>query len=371
MNIIYLTTDVTDEDFNKASHKPNPAGQNFHGKLIHALSLYHLVHVYSVPPSVLGITEAKYFSINGNLSYSYQVPPKNKYVRAIFYPNVLASAIVKERGHDDDLAVIYDSLNLTIAKTALLVARKLGCPAVTVLTDDIRNITGVRPSYAKRILSLNKKAGGCIALTQGLVDVYGIDNKAYVQPILVEETKVEAIKRDRPYIYYGGALFIKDGTKDLIDAFGKYESDYDLVIAGHGDYEAEVAAASKANKRIIYLGQISKQDHYSYIAGAALCINPRHYNASLDSCAVPSKVMEYLTFGQAVASTKSTSIQEAFPDDVTWIPGSMDEFFAEHLQDGKLVNLNKNNAKTRIISEFGLEATGKKLSDYLTSLIHE
>ena len=49
MKVIYLTTHVEESDFlrlvSRAKTAPNPAGQNFHGKIIAALSKYGQVKV--------------------------------------------------------------------------------------------------------------------------------------------------------------------------------------------------------------------------------------------------------------------------------------------------------------------------------------
>ncbi len=368
MNALYVTTAVREEDFKDTLQNINPAGQNFHGKLIRALGSAMKVHVFSIVPTALGLEEEKE-TIDGDVVYSYYPTAKNRYIRALFSPTAIAKEIKKTAKRKKDIVVIYDSLNLTCALAARKAAKALRCPAIAVLTDDIKNITGVSAAYAKRIYKATRDVDGAIALTPGLVEIYGVKRNAYVQPILVEEMEdVEGFPCPHPYLYYGGALFVKDGTKDLLDAFKYLPKEYAVIIAGHGPYEAEVREAHEKNPtRILFMGQVSKAAQYRLIKGAYLCVNPRHYNPELDRAAVPSKVMEYLAYGQRVASTLSTPIKEKYGDSINWIEGSFVDFVKEHFGKNK-PPLRENTSQNDILSEFGLEATGRNLLEFFHSI---
>ena len=376
MNIVYLTTHVADGDFSTRSaeivNKPNPAGQNFHGKLIRALGENNNVQVYSLVPMALGRLDKDAFDFDHNIHYSYIYAPKNKYVRALLFPPSLARRIVEEQ--KKPFIVIYDSLNYTLAKVASLLVKKAKAKRIAVLTDDIANITGVGPAYQNKIREMNLGADGSISLTEGLVQTYKLGaNPSYIQPIYVEEVPyAKPYKHPRPYIYYGGALFEKDGTKDLIEAFNQLPLNYDLVLAGHGAYESKAKEAANQNERIIFLGQVDKDTHYSLIAGSALAINPRHYRKELDECAVPSKVMEYLSLAKHVASTLSTPIKNTFGNDINWIDGPLNDFLKGHLDaDGNLVNLIENKASDRVIQEYGKTKSAKDLQRFLINFLND
>ena len=170
-----------------------------------------------------------------------------------------------------------------------------------------------------------------------------------------------------PGLYHNTAVvFEKDGTKNLIEAFEKLPLSYDLILTGHGHYEPQAIEAAKKNSNIIFLGQVDKITHYSLIRGSTLAINPRHYRKELDERAVPSKVMEYLTYGNCVVSTLSTPIKESFPDDINWFEGSLIEFLQSHLDsEGNLVNLKENHAQKRVIELFGEEESARVLREFL------
>lgn len=373
MNVIYLTTHVEDADFvqacSRAERKPNPAGQNFHGKMIRCLAQTQNVHVFSLVPSSLGHLGKEQKRIDGHLLYSYAYAPKNKYIRALLFPASLAKRIGKEIGKAAAI-IVYDSLNYLCAKTARLLSKKSGIKRIAILTDDMKNITGANASYCARILEEVQGTDGSISLTQGLVEAFGLQDKpTLIRPIYVESAdEVAPYDFPKPYIYYGGALFEKDGTKDLIDAFNELPMGYDLILAGHGAYEEKAELAAKENPRIHYLGQVDKKTHYALIRGSALAINPRHYRKELDECAVPSKVMEYLTYATYVASTLSTPIQEAFPADVNWFEGSLFDFFKSHLdEEGTLIGLRQNKARKQVERLFGQEESARVLRSFLSN----
>ena len=373
MNIVYLTTHVEDSDFAtfcvKAERKPNPAGQNFHGKMIRCIAASQRVHVFSLVPASLGYLGKEGIRISDNLLYSYIYAPKNKYVRALVFPKRLAKLIRKAIGNQQAL-IVYDSLNYLCAKTAALLCKGGKHKRIAILTDDPKNITGTNATYESRLMKQNHGADGSIALTQGLVEAFGLYGKpSFIQPIYVEPSPdVEPYEYARPYVYYGGALFEKDGTKDLLDAFAELNLSYDLVLAGHGQYAPKVEEASVNSPHIHYCGQVDKKTHYSLIKGAAIVINPRHYRKELDDCAVPSKVMEYLTYGKVIISTLSTPIKNAFPKDINWYEGDLKEFLKANVDaNGGLSGLKENHAQKRVEELYGLKKSAKDLQRFLAN----
>lgn len=373
MTVLYLTSHVLEEDFSSrygvVAHMPNPAGQNFHGKVLRALSLVEDVHACCLVPQALGRFERDDFEQDG-IHYAYFYGPSNRYLRALTLPGTMAKHIASKHSKDKQPVILYDALSATLSLAARKLSQKLHAPRIPILTDEIANITGATESFVKRIHSLNAEADASIALTQGLVESYGLASKPhFIQPAFVEEEPVPPKQSDRPYLYYGGALFIKDGTKDLIEAYQELRPDYDLVISGHGNYEKETEEASRNIPGIHYLGQISKQKHFQYIAGSALCLNPRHYNPKLDACAVPSKVMEYLVYGDYIVSTLSTPLREEFGASINWIEGDFKTFLKAHLnQQGKLINLTKNDAKKSIVEQYGQQKSALNLQRFLKNL---
>ena len=107
---------------------------------------------------------------------------------------------------------------------------------------------------------------------------------------------------------------------------------------------------------------------YSLIKGAAIAINPRHYRKELDNCAVPSKVMEYLTYAKTIISTLSSPIKAVFPTDINWYEGDLKEFLAAHLDaSGNLVGLKENHAQGKVEELYGEEKSAQDLRRFLSN----
>ena len=91
---------------------------------------------------------------------------------------------------------------------------------------------------------------------------------------------------------------------------------------------------------------------------------------------VPSKVIEYLSLCSCVASTLSTPIKNIYPEAINWIdsdPEKAEEllisFFLSHMDEkGNLSGLKENPVKERILIDYGVINTGKKLAEFISSL---
>ena len=382
MRIFYLSNAIEESDFAllnaKAVHKPNPAGQNFHDKLIHALAEFTQTEAYSLIPNQEGWVKAKSFDPYGPLRVTYLEGSTSKMNRFLFLPKDIAKKISEDfpdLGQDD--VVLYDSLNLTLAKASKVLKKKYGMKRVAILTDDPSNISGTKRTYQKTCLSLSSDADGYFSLTEGLVKLFNKKGApSLIKMGIVDEIPACPAPFPRPYIYYGGALFVKDGSKALIDSYLFAKPNLDLVIAGHGPYEAILREKCKLSDRVHFLGQITKKEHYAYLKHASLLINPRLFSKKLDEVSVPSKVLEYLASGCTILSTPSTPILERYESSINVLPNAGEDptarlvkFYKEHIaEDGTLKNLKPNLSPMTIKKELGQYAVGKALIDFLTSL---
>ena len=382
MRIFYLSNAIEESDFAllnaKAVHKPNPAGQNFHDKLLHALAEFAQTEAYSLIPNQEGWVKAKSFDPYGPLRVTYLEGKASKVNRFLFFPKDIAKKIGEDFpdiGKDD--AVLYDSLNLTLAKASKILKKKYGVKRVAILTDDPSNISGTKKTYQRTCLSLSSDADGYFSLTEGLVKLFDkVEAPSLIKMGIVDDVPPCPSPFSRPYIYYGGALFVKDGSKALIDSYLIARPNLDLVIAGHGPYEAILKEKCKLSDRVHFLGQIAKKEHYAYLKHAALLINPRLFSKKLDEVSVPSKVLEYLASGSTILSTPSTPILEHYENSINVLPNAGEDptprlvkFYKDHVaDDGTLRNVKPNLSPMSIKKELGQYAIGKALCDFLTSL---
>ena len=382
MRIFYLSNAIEECDFallnEKAVRKPNPAGQNFHNKLIHALALFSQTEAYSLIPNQEGWVKAKTFDPYRPLCVHYLEGSQSKLGRYLLMPQQIIKGIENDFPDiSSEDCLIYDSLNLTLSKAAKLLCKKTGAKRVAILSDDPSNLTGTKRPYQQKVISLSKNADGYFTLTEGLNALFNAKGKPYLCKLgIVDKLPASPRPIEAPYIYYGGALFIKDGTKALIDSYLIAKPNIDLVIAGHGPYEAILKEKCKLSKRIHFLGQLSKAEHYSYLRHASLLVNPRIYSKKLDEVSVPSKVLEYLASESTILSTPSTPIFAEYGASINELENkgedptaSLVAFCKEHIdKNGVILKVKPNLCPSRIEQELGPYAIGKALTDFIASL---
>ena len=126
------------------------------------------------------------------------------------------------------------------------------------------------------------------------------DNQFIVSEGIYEESVTKRpIHSENPdvfIIFYGGMLHERFGVKQLIDVFHSISnSRMKLQLCGYGDCVEYVKHISESDKRIDYLGVISREEVLSLEAEASLLINPRiPDNNPFTRYSFPSKTMEYL-----------------------------------------------------------------------------
>ena len=118
--------------------------------------------------------------------------------------------------------------------------------------------------------------------------------------------KVNKTKKTSKFIVmYAGALREEYGLKILIDGYMKYKNDNsELWIYGAGDYSEEIVKMSKIDERIRFFGSVDNETIIKSEHNASLLVNPRPTNLEFTRYSFPSKIMEYMSSGTPVLTTK-------------------------------------------------------------------
>ncbi len=115
-------------------------------------------------------------------------------------------------------------------------------------------------------------------------------------------TDIISKDKDAKYIVYTGKLNARFGVKDLIDAFTLLKgSEYRLVLCGAGDCEDYIREIQCSDPRILFMGQVTPAHATEWVRGANLLVNPRKNVEEYTKYSFPSKTIEYLLSGNAVA----------------------------------------------------------------------
>jgi len=383
MKIIYLSGAMKDGDFNEyaknAIFKPNPSNQNFHRRLIKALSLKAQIEAVSLRPFARGMFP--YRSIissaarEGDVSFSYLADATGWFHRLFIRPRLMRKAIetIVEQNADKDVVFLVDSLKFSLARIALSVARSKGIKVYAIVTDNPRMLSDASAPYIRAIESLYGRYDGFLTLSKGLNDYANRARKpSYLFEGLVEKTPPSEALEKGKYFFFGGALYERYGIKNLIAAFKNVKTDCELIIAGHGPLSDFVAAAHNGDPRIRYIGLLNHDDLANYQSHATLNINPRPFDDELDKYSVPSKVLEYLASGVPLLSTIHTSLHAQYCGEAIWIKDgsisslskAMELFLLLKPEDIKEKALR---AKAKVLAQYALEIQGPKIVYFLTT----
>ena len=148
-------------------------------------------------------------------------------------------------------------------------------------------------------------------------------------------------------IMYAGALFEKFGVSTLIDAFMDIPGDYELWLFGYGDLTNKIIEQTKIDKRIIYFGNVSNEKVEEYEIKAKLLVNPRPLLQEFTKYSFPSKILEYMSSGTPVLTTKLLGIPEEYDDKLYYF---VNDSYLE-IKNGLIKYLNYNDEE---LFKFGM-----------------
>lgn len=371
MKILYLTTSLLPEDYAYALQAgfpvENPSNQNFHSRLIKVLMEKAEVDVLSLVPSK---GKKLTFLSSNNYHYFNRETP-------IFFQNATEKKLINfAKGilNNKDSIVVFDSLNIHLARVSSILQKKCKTKTIAVLTDNPKNLAKTPWIYQKAFKHYVFLPDAYFSLSEGLFQALISKPKPHLvfEGVVEEEKVLPPLYPEGRYLYFGGALQSRYGAETLLRAYLATPMDYDFYLAGHHP-EDSLKKLLIGQSRIHFLGQVSKEENTALEEHAALVVNPRPFDPVLDQQSVPSKMLEYLMSETPILSVRHTRLQELFPNDVNWLKEGNEEelinFFKNHLDEqGHFKDLCPNHAKEKALALYGTKALGARLYDFLTSL---
>jgi glycosyltransferase involved in cell wall biosynthesis len=166
----------------------------------------------------------------------------------------------------------------------------------------------------------------------------------------------EKIQYEKNAIMYSGSLFEKFGIKMLLDAFYDIKGNYELWLFGNGDMEDVIMSFVNKDCRIKYFGSLPNMEILNYQKKAKLLVNPRFTNNEFTKFSFPSKLMEYMTSGTPVLTTKLLGIPNDYNDKMYFIKYETMIGFKKSIveclsKDDIELTAFGNNAKQYVLSE--------------------
>ncbi len=383
MNILVFSSAMRENDFSlyqeEAKIKPNPSNQNFYYKLIKTLAINNTVSVVSHRPLIKGMFKRGYLEsdtkIDGNIKFYYTDNRSDKLFKLFkekqSIENAARQAIEDFLSHD--FIIVTDTLRLNLLKAAKKIAKLYDVKIVGMLTDNPYNLSN-GPVYVKKYLVQQASdLDGYLSLTNGLVQIYNENARSYVFEGLVSEENEGKKDPIFNYFYFGGSLYERYGVKTLVDAFHNSNIKAKLVLAGSGPLDSYIEQLANADYRILYLNQLSKEKNIAYMRNSIANINPRPLDLKMDNESVPSKLLEYLSIGTPVISTKFPRLYSTFKDDVHWIDGNTVDAMKIALESYNISKQEEHlkkaaTARRKVFEFYGLNVQAESIDHFLAEI---
>lgn len=375
MHALLLTTSTSKNYFNELlekGHTPNPSNQHFYHLFREMLSLKYNVDVFSYRP----VTQST------PLIYKYQKETEESityhYLPFINVKGLKSSCIINTSLKiikpviKKDTIIFVDTLNISLIKLAFKISKKYGLPIVGIVTDYPTNLSSVSKKYTDSVLKYLPLYDLYYCLTNELNNKANIHNR----PSIIIEGLIDQDKSSKEeicfdnYFFFAGALYKRYGIENLLKAFHKWNGNYNLLIAGHGQEVNLVRKYALEDERIHYLGLLPIETILFYERNSLLNINPRPFSSTLDKLSIPSKTIEYSASGTLMMTTENNFLKELLGDDALFIgKGDVKDIYNGFVDFSELNKAEQKkkalSAKTKILKRYSLNAVSNKLDHFL------
>ncbi|EJG1657034.1 glycosyltransferase [Vibrio parahaemolyticus] len=173
-----------------------------------------------------------------------------------------------------------------------------------------------------------------IALTENIGRDYFPNKNVLLIDGILNSPPVESRSCDsnKIYIVYAGLLEEDYGVSDLINAMKYIKDDrYILKLFGRGSLNLD--EISFENKNIKYFGVVDFNDLSHHYSTASILINPRRLSLGLNKYSFPSKLIEYLSTGVPVLTTRLPAISSDLEEYFNYLDSTDPETIAQKLID--------------------------------------
>lgn len=400
MNIIYVSSGCSERKFEELRRsgitRKLPQAQKYHLLMIEGLSksIEGTVDVISAIPTNRTWSKKYFFhseieSLN-NILYHY-IPfinfPFIGQLSKFFFAKRLIAKIAKR---NDDVVIICDILNQSIADAARSVGKKFNIPVLGIVTDVPGHTSGARRKkyvFFRRLMAeyaehrAEKKLNSYPAylfLTEAMNDVANHGKK----PFIVIEGQCDYKMKDEPSIekshpriaMYAGGIHKEFGIERMVNAFLKANcKDWELHIYGDGNYQTELKHIAENHSNVLYHGVVGNQEITKKQLESSLLLNPRLTDAEYVKYSFPSKTMECMASGTPLLTTRLPGMPSEYYPYVYFFDDESEEGMAETLKnvlekDETELNEKGSLAKRFVIDEKNNIVQAQKVVNFIQGI---
>lgn len=195
------------------------------------------------------------------------------------------------------------------------------------------------------IHSNEKYIDGYILLTQYMNDFFQIEKPFVVVEGIVSSDQCDIISESKgsnqKVVTYTGSLHERYGIMHLVNAFERIsDPNFRLVLCGSGDSEAQIQKIAQRDHRIIFKGQLPREEILRLQALSTVLVNPRQNNEQYTKYSFPSKIMEYLASGTPVIAYKLDGMPSEYDDFICYVADNCEETLAATIM--RVCNMPQN-----------------------------
>ena len=208
------------------------------------------------------------------------------------------------------------------------VKKKFPMTRIVLIVPDLPEYMSADKSLLRRVASsfngvlldrLYKHVDGYVLLSKYMTERLPVINKPWtvVEGIYDSSNELELPSREvkERYILYTGTLAARYGIQTLVKAFATIEDQsVRLYICGDGDSKAMIEEYARKDSRIVYKGQVIREEVLILQRNARLLVNPRTSEGDFTKYSFPSKNMEYLASGVPSLLYKLPGIPDEYYD---------------------------------------------------------
>lgn len=244
--------------------------------------------------------------IENDIQYLFPPTSPNKYLRKILRTFSLKRYLIHFYKQNPDGIVIMDVLSPcadiihSVAKNKCYIA------------TDLSNNPEEHQKHASMYKMLSE-ADYLVLLSNQMrevIDMQNVKDSIVIQGVADVQTESEINKKR--IILFSGTLNESNGISNLIEAFSRLNTNYELHFYGTG---SSVKTIQNCNiKNVKYMGTVSNDIMVKKQKEALILVNPRPMNQDFVAFSFPSKLIEYLASGTATISTKLSCITSDYDD---------------------------------------------------------
>ncbi|WP_181884826.1 glycosyltransferase [Arthrobacter sp. RT-1] len=269
---------------------------------------------------------------------------------------------------------------------ARLIKRLLRLRIVLVMTDPPGVVRAVDGSISRMLKRLDRRLlqslasgfDGVICLTPALAadfapNVPCLILEGFANPELAEVAQITSSTSGGLRVAYAGGISAEYGVENLVLAFKSIDDPHArLSIYGKGPLDDWVRKQSECDARISHCGLLAHDSLMSQLRQSSILVNPRPSAQGFVRYSFPSKVLEYLTLGVPMVTTRLEGLsadylrfaQVAEGDSVSALAGAIRSVISEY---GSALD-RARRGQEYVISEKSVEAQGLKISQFLADL---